>query len=1268
MTQRINQVLFALIIFFLAVIMYSCGTFIKPYYAKEQRNWQEIAPPDSANIKYTVFLIGDAGDPAGKPVLQLLNRHLKAQDTLITTDVSGTASLNDTIVENKSNPNDAVVFMGDNIYYFGLPEEDASDREEKEEIINRQMDALKGFKGEKFFIPGNHDWNKSHEGGLEAVLRLEDYVESYGDSTIRWLPNRGCPGPYELLLNEDLVILFVDTEWYLTKQYKPQGPENNCYVEDRFDFMVQLEDAVQRNSNKNILIVQHHPLFSNSNHGGHYSLKDNIFPLTLVRDNLYIPLPLIGSLYPLLRKYGVSRQDIPNPVYQNMIREMLSIIEDQGNVVVASGHDHNLQLIQHQEMSQIVSGSGGKTNFAARRGGATFVQQRMGFSKINYYDNGEVWAEFWTIDEEDPNGKISFRAPLYALNPQEEEDLKEKELIDYTDSTITVVAGSEYEAGKFKEFWLGEHYRDVWATPVEVPYLDMKTEAGGLTPIQKGGGNQTVSLRVMNPDSIQYNLRSINKNPRGAIPSPLFNTIAEDLVKDQISTAHPYGAFALTKMSEALSLFHTDPKLFYIPTTPLLGPYIDDFGGMLVMSEIRPDEDLSEFKRFGYSENVVSTRTLFRNLREDNDNEVDDRMYLKNRMFDMLINDWDRHEDQWRWSEFEKEDKGSIYKPVPRDRDQVFTKFDGVIPYLVTRRWAIRKFNNFGHEVEDVIGLNDAAKLIDRKLLTNLSKDSWMEIADSIQLQLTDEVIEASMSDLPPEVYEISGPEIAEKLKSRRDALNEFTLDYYEVLAKNVNVVSSNKHEYFKVERLNDKETRVRAYKTKKEGNVKDILYDRTFTTDETDEVRIYALDGMDSVVITGEAASGVTVRVIGGTDEDVIIDNSKGGKVYIYDKITEDNRIKPGESTRLKLSKKDYVNEYNPDNFKYDYLGPRLFIEYNRDNGIYLGGGVYKRTHGFRKNPKAEHSLLANYAFNTSSFTLKYEGTLYSLFGRNWDLNFYGTGYGPKFVFNYFGQGNSTPGENEIEGVDIDYFRISMNRVEIVPTIQRRFTEFFKMGFGLRFDYFDVLENSNTIINNAEVLDPDQVNEQSYFGGLNFFTQLDLKNHPVHPTRGVKWINNINYNHELNNGGKESVSLNTDASFYISPNLPFEITAAVRLGGAHNFGSFNFYQSNFIGGTSNLRGYRQTRFAGRSTAFTNTELRLELFPVRNYVLNGTFGVTGFVDVGRVWSDVANESRDWHRGYGPGIWLQFYELLLISADYGISEEGNFFNFRFGHFF
>ncbi len=1227
-------------------LFYACGT-IKPYYGKSVKNWETLAPPDTSKLLRTVFLIGDAGTMDNNPVLQLLNQQLKDADALI--------SPNDTLGKTMN----TVIFLGDNIYYYGLPEEEAPDRDEKEQIINSQMDALQGFRGHKIFIPGNHDWKASSPGGLETLNRQEQYIEVYADSTIEFLPNLGCPGPYELHLSDDMVILIVDSEWWLTRQEKPLGPENGCFVDDRFDFIVQLQDAVQRNSDKNILIVQHHPLFSNSNHGGRYSLVDNIFPLTLIRDNLYIPLPVIGSLYPLLRKYGVSRQDISNPVYNEFVEEILSVIEDQPNIIFAAGHDHNLQLTDHQEIWHIVSGSGGKSNFAARGAGASYVQQVMGFSRLNYFDNGSVWVEFWTASEDKPEGTLTFTYPLYSLELPTQEKIEELEPISYADSTKTVVAGKEYKAGKLKEFFLGKQYREEWTTPIKVPYLDFATEKGGLTPIQKGGGNQTISLRLLNKDSVQFVLRSVNKNPRGAIPEPLFNTFAEDLVKDQISTAHPYGALAIPKMAASLNLFHTTPSLFYTPHSNILGPYQEEFGGMLGMLEIRPDEDLSEFKKFGYSENVVSTKTMLRHLEEDNDNEVDKKMFLKTRLFDMLINDWDRHEDQYRWSEFKKEGKGSIFKPIARDRDQVFSKYEGLIPYLMSRKWALRNFQNFEKEIKDLIGLNIPARNIDRMLLSSLSKEDWEAEAAYIQTQLTDEVLEEAIQQMPQQIVEISGGEILAKLKARRDDIDKWAMAYYAILSEEVDITGSNKHELYLIERISNAETSVRVFKRKKKGKVKHEIFNRTFYGNETEEIRIYAKGGEDSVQITGNVEKGIKVRIIGGEGNDVIQDLSTGGKVLIYDQSTEDNRIVAGPSSKIKTSENAWVNSYEP-NFEYDYAGPRLSVGYNVDDGLLLGAGAYIKKSGFRKNPKVTHLLMASYAFNTSAFGFRYGGNFYSLMGRNWDLAL-DANFLPGNVINFFGFGNNSAGKIE----DINYYRVKLNQVQVKPTIVRRFNESFKVGLGPAFEYYDLAENRETILNEGNY----PVDKSFYFMGGSLFANLSLLDYEIDPRRGIKWFNSVNYYKEVGGSGDMSVTnFDTDISLYISPNLPFDITAAIRFGASANLGDFYFFQAQVLGGNTNLRGFRNSRFAGKSTVFNNSELRLRLFDIQNYVFTGSYGLIGFVDSGRVWSDTGDGSEKWHKAYGPGVWINFYKLFLVSGTVAFSDEGTFFNLRLGHFF
>src|SRR5690606_39219 len=116
---------------------------------------------------------------------------------------------------------------------------------------------------------------------------------------------------------------------------------------------------------------------------------------------------------------------------------------------------------------------------------------------------------------------------------------------------------------------------------VAAPFLDLERKAGGLKVIKKGGGQQTLSLHLMDNDSLTYYFRSVNKDPSGILPPELQETFAVDFLQDQVSSAHPYGGLALSKMSTAAKVYHANPEIYYMPITPSLGPYLNEFGGML---------------------------------------------------------------------------------------------------------------------------------------------------------------------------------------------------------------------------------------------------------------------------------------------------------------------------------------------------------------------------------------------------------------------------------------------------------------------------------------------------------------------------------------------------------------------------------------------------------------------------------------------------------------------------------------------------------------
>ena len=84
---------------------------------------------------------------------------------------------------------------------------------------------------------------------------------------------------------------------------------------------------------------------------------------------------------------------------------------------------------------------------------------------------------------------------------------------------------------------------------------------------------------------------------------------------------------------------------------------------------------------------------------KDKDNRVDQVALVRARLFDIFIGDWGRHPDNWRWAEFDEGKDQTIYKPVPRDRDQAYTKIDGLYPNLAGS--FLKQVQGFGYTKTD---------------------------------------------------------------------------------------------------------------------------------------------------------------------------------------------------------------------------------------------------------------------------------------------------------------------------------------------------------------------------------------------------------------------------------------------------------------------------------------------------------------------------------------------------------------------------------------
>ncbi|MTI27536.1 hypothetical protein E1163_21445 [Fulvivirga kasyanovii] len=837
---------------------------------------------------------------------------------------------------------------------------------------------------------------------------------------------------------------------------------------------------------------------------------------------------------------------------------------------------------------------------------------------------------------------------------------------------VVVQAGRTYQANGLKRMMLGDHYRDVWLAPVEVPVIDMKEAKGGLNILEKGGGMQTYSLKLKANDGRLYSLRSIQKDPTPTLPYALKFSFADDIVQDQISASHPYGAFILPSLGDAAGIYHTNPELVYIPDSPELGKYREDFGGMLAMLEEDADEDWSGYEDFGGTENAVSTETVREELRDDNDNRVDQENFLRARLFDMWIGDWDRHGGQFRWAEFE-DDTGKYYRPIPEDRDNIFFKFDGFVPWWASRKWALRKFQDFQPEVRDIAGLNFNARYIDRRFLTDLSKEQWVEMARDLQERLTDEVIENAIQALPDTVFELSGRELINTLKARRNNLERFALDYYLVLAEEVNVVGSNKEEYFEVIRKENGNTEVNVYEASDDGEKERQFYNRVFYPDETDEVRLYGLGGEDFFYVSGEGKDGILVRIIGGDGEDTFADSSKvrgmGDKTIYYDDNDKENKIEDGTETKLVIDDDPETNQYDFEDFKYGYLGPTGYFGANSDDGIFFGGGVIIKTQGFRKDPYAsKHRIVANFAPKTGAWNFEYNADFIRVVGDlgfNMDLLL----RAPNFFTNFYGFGNET--ERAVDNND-DFYDVRYEELLFYPGLQLNMKNT-TVKFGPAYQYAKVKKGGDRFIDLvAPSLDPGLF-ASNHFLGFEFDADVRTTEIESKPEKGIRWITELKWMNELNHDNSKFSKIRSDFSVYYTVDIPMETTFAVRIGGESISGDFNFYQAATIGGNAglnrlgNVRGYGRDRFAGRSSIYQNNEIRMRLAKIPFYYLPFEFGISGHFDHGRVWAD-GEDSDKWHSGVGGGVWIAPLGRWVFTAVYTKSDEDSIYNLNLGFLF
>ena len=1173
-----------------------------------------------------------------------------------------------------------VIYSGDLIDDDGLEKEDCEDEEEK--LRGLIEIATNNLHGSVLFVPGERDWDNAGRDGLEKVKRLEAFLEKELKSKRVLVPTKGCPGPMVIDVGDDLRIIAVNTQWFQHQYMRPGESDTECDFFNDSEFYDEIDDYMEEVPGRNIIIAAHHPIYSYGQSAGYRSIRRHLFPLTDLEDKLYVPLPILGSFYAGYRRNVGSKKDLTNAGMREFSRRMARIMDQYKHVIYASAHELDLQVLYHSNNFHINSGSMEKALAVANGEGTIFKKKRRGFVKLEYFTVGTVKMKVFYQQKdhvvlgheqllmESYNGQdstaitVNTRFVPYHPTSEGKDSIMDRVFPD----RATITPGAHYNVGKLRRWIFGEHYRATWTTPISnIPYLDLDTTYGGLTPYARGGGGQTYVLKFYAPDGQRYYFRSIDKDPFLSLSQDqaLMSGVYGKIMKDLTSGQYPYSSFVTDKLMDAAGIYHTSPRLVIMPDDPKLGLNRELFAGMLGRFELEPKGYNKDVEGFMGAERVVKTFRMFQYILEDNDHKVDASSYARARLFDLLVSDWDRQPDNWKFMGF-GEKKAQTFYALPKDRDRAFSRWEGIY-WLLDQEYGSPRISGFNYKWGDFKSLTFKARHIDRIVLNELDLQQWKNIAQALQADLNDEVIDAAWQNIPPEAQGVSAEKMKDIMKVRRGKLLGATVKYYKMMAKYVDIIGSNKREVFELERLPDGDVEVTVFKKKKTGEKDALLYKRLFRKAETKEIRLHGLEKEDEFYIKGEAKKSILIRVITGKGQDFISDQSSvnGLKKYtlIYDHNKEDSLAVSQEAKMVKTKK--------PIEFTHKLWEPHSYFPlpsfvYNKDDGFGLGFGLSLTRQGFQKPGYAKKYYFRGAVTTNENFWFQAASDFHHIIGE-WDwLLSCKVSNSERSFRHFYGIGNETRKDNNLKKVD--YYENHTNIEQFTTGLRRKFWERSHFALSAGFERYWV-RSENTLDHPLTIYDEQPglqgMGRNAYFGSQQEIV-LNLADAAYLPTKGVKFQLSHLYYYNTSDVKSSFGRLSADMRFYETVRTWIPVTIGLRGGYLQAYGDVPFFYLARLGQRDNLRGYLRNRFTGDQAVYFNTDVRFDLGTIQTVVVPFGVGVTVFSDIGKIWVD-GEDSDKWHRGDGIGIYLspvnENFNLTFTAAR--SEEEKVLFELTFG---
>lgn len=797
----------------------------------------------------------------------------------------------------------------------------------------------------------------------------------------------------------------------------------------------------------------------------------------------------------------------------------------------------------------------------------------------------------------------------------------------------------------YYKFW-GKHYQELYYKPVSVKATSLGSLFGGLSVT-----NQIPKMHGLILDDHDNNVYFLK--PLGGstsfMESSFFRTIYHpedfkdtylgDFVKEAYTIVHPYTFIASGQMADKLGLISFKPQIVYISETAECDTVAD---GTDLQNKLVGISEVPGMERY---QHIRTTEELRKQLIAGNEFQIDQTKYIRTRLFDMLIGDWNKISESWYWLE-DKQGDTVMYEPVVVDRSHGFVKVDGKLFRPLLKMLGLDFITNYDYKIKDVKKLNELGYPLDIALTQSCDESVWIKEALYIRDNLTDAAIDAAFRSLPAEMQDAELEEIKKKLKARRNSVVEIAKEYYKALQNTPVITGTNKRDKFIIDENEDRQLRLRLY----DADSDQLVWDKKYEPKQTKEIWIYSFGGNDVFEINKQHSS-IPVLLIGGNGQNEY-NVEKGKKIRVYESALEKDRLRPLFKKVKTIFPRDEKNSlgYDYENLRHTKWKVTPIGLYDSDLGLNIGTSVAYTIYGFGRSPyTAYHQFSFDYV---NGFT--YQGIFPDYDSKR---SFHLSAYvgSPAAFSNFFGFGNSTQGYKDEKK---KYNRVSLRKYSVAPAFYYSIDKSQEVNLTSDFQLFKVgnPKKRDRFINRV-YNDDDPIFDAKYYVDISATYKLDRKTkHFISKYKAMVsagWTINIS-DPETN---FPYLAADLGADFRITDRLT--LATLIKTKKILN-DKYEFFQS----ATTELRGFRDNRFIGKSSFYQYSDIRWDMGRLNNPFTPLQYGVFVGVDYGRVWYP-REDSDTWHSSYGGGFWLTLFRNFTGKFSYFASKDTGRFSFTLG---